>query len=103
MKKPEQNRQKPNKGLMFKANKVIKAFADEYGLTHCSFADGYKMVINGSNIINLYTNKLEYRVEGQSENKYLPVGEKNLRNLLTKELQVDGNGRKTISLIRVVR
>ena len=103
MKRPEHSKQKPNKGLMFKANAIIKAFADENGLTHCSFSDGYKMLINGSNIINLYTSKLEYRVEGQSENKYLPVGEKNLRSLLKTELKVDGDGMKTISLIRIVR
>ena len=103
MKKPAPRKQQPNKELMFKANKIIRSFADEFNLTHCSFADGYKMLINGQNVIHLYTNKLEYRVEGESENKYLPVGEQNLRKMLTKELKVDGDGLKTISLIRIVR
>lgn len=103
MKKPAPRQQKPNKGLMFKANKVIRSFADEHNLTHCSFADGYKMLVNGQNVIHLYTNKLEYHVEGTKENKYLPVGEQNLRKMLTEELKVDGKGMKTISLIRIVR
>lgn len=101
--KKESKKLQPNKGLMFKANKVIRQFADDYNLSHCSFSDGYKMLINGQNVIHLYTGKLEYRVEGSNETKYLPVGEKNLRGLLTTELNVAGKGLKTIGLIRIVR
>ena len=97
------NKQKPNKALMFKANDLIRKFADQYGITHCSFSNDYKMLVNGQNVMYLFTNRLEYRVEGSKEVKYLPVGEKNMFAMLKKELNITGEGMKTVNLIRIVR
>ena len=91
------------RGVMRKAEGVLREFADMHNLTFVSFNDGYKALLNGSVYVHFYLNKMEYRVEGENKRKKLPFGYTNLHKVLSRELKCYGKGQKVQNMVRIVR